>query len=525
MDAVIPPSDADMPRASGLVQPDARPLQRAADVMVPVPIAELFTIAARQERAGSLEEADRLLSHILAVAPHQPDTLHMSGIVAFRLGRQQEAVAKMEQAIERGVDIALYLRNICEVYRTLNRLDDAVTAGRRAVSLAPSDPLCLHNLSVIHYERVEIDESIDCAERALLMSPDLAGAHFARAEALLIKGDWEHGWEEYEWRFRIADAAKLMPKTDKPQWDGTPFTDGTLLLVADQGFGDVIQFSRYIPWVLERCPDVAIAGSAEMLPVLRQFVPEDRIFFRWESCPPYKAFAALSGLPRLHGTRVDTTLAPIPYLRADPARVATWTERLRRLAPASHRRIGIVWAGRPTHNNDRRRSSKLADFAPLAALPGVALVSLQKGPSADQAGRYFGRAPLINIGAEVRDYNDTMALLECLDLVVTVDTSVGHLAAAMGKPVWILLATSPDWRWLLGREDTPWYPTVRLFRQTQPRVWADVFQRVAAALQEPPALEEAPAPKRPPAPKEAGGIPAPAPSPKPRTRSRTAKAP
>ncbi|MDR3533058.1 MAG: tetratricopeptide repeat-containing glycosyltransferase family protein [Rhodopila sp.] len=478
-DVVAPPDEA------RLTRPDGQPPQRAAEMMVPVPMAELFTIAAQQERAGKLEEADRLLNHILAVAPNQPDTLHMSGIVAFRLGRQEEALAKMEQAIAHGVDIALYLRNICEVYRTLNRLDDAVAAARRAAELAPSDPLCLHNLAVIHYERAEIDESIACAERALMMNPDLAGAHFARAEGLLIKGDLERGWEEYEWRFRIADATRMMPPTDKPQWDGKAFADGTLLLVADQGFGDVIQFCRYIPWVRERCPDVAIACSAEMVPVLRQFLPKDKIFLRWETRPPFKAFCPLSGLPRLHGTRVDNVPVQTPYLRADPARVAIWADRLRRLAPSSHRRIGIVWAGRPTHNNDRRRSAKLSDFAPLAALPGVALVSLQKGPSMDQAGRYFGRAPLINIGAEVRDYDDTMALLECLDLVVTVDTSVGHLAAAMGKPVWILLATSPDWRWLLNREDSPWYPTVRLFRQTVPRQWSDVFKNVATLLADP----------------------------------------
>ncbi|MGD0108579.1 MAG: tetratricopeptide repeat protein, partial [Rhodopila sp.] len=422
--------------------------------------------------------------YILAVAPEQPDALHLAGIVAFRLGRPDEALAKMEQAIAFGVDIGLYLRNICEVYRTLNRLDEAVAAARRAVALAPGDPLCLHNLAVIHYERVEIDESIDCAERALLMKPDLAGAHFARAEGLLIKGDLEQGWEEYEWRFRTGAAGRMMPATDKPQWDGTGFADGTLVLVADQGFGDVIQFCRYIPWVLERCPDLVIACSSEMIPVLRQMLRADRIFCRWEDCPPYKAFCALSGLPRLHRTRLDNVPAVIPYLRADPSRVAAWAERLGRLAPGSHRRVGIVWAGRPTHSNDRRRSAKLADFSPLAALPGVALVSLQKGPSADQAGRYFGRAPLINIGAEVRDYDDTMALLACLDVVVTVDTSVGHLAAAMGRPAWILLATSPDWRWLLEREDSPWYPTVRLFRQTVPRVWGDVFERVAGALRE-----------------------------------------
>jgi hypothetical protein len=454
----------------------------ASPVMVPVPLPELFAVAAQQEAAGRLEEADRLLQYILAVAPHQPDTLHMSGIVAFRLGRHQEALEKIEEAIQRGVDIALYLRNICEIYRTLNRLDDALNAALRAASLAPSDPLCLHNLAVIQYERVEIDESIAAAERALLMKPDLPGAHFARAEALLIKGELAEGWEEYEWRFKIAGGKASLPPTDKPQWDGVPFDDGKLLIFGDQGFGDVIQFSRYIPWAIERCPDYVVACSPEIAVVLRQLVPEQQLCTRWDSVPEFRSYIPLSGLPRLHGTRLDNVPAQKPYLRANPVRVTAWRDRLTRLAPGTMKRIGIVWAGRPTHNNDRRRSASLADFAPLAALPGIALVSLQKGPSADQAGRYFGRAPLINIGAEVRDYDDTMALLESLDMVVTVDTSVGHLAAAMGKPVWILLATSPDWRWLLGREDSIWYPSVRLFRQTQPRVWVDVIQRVAEAL-------------------------------------------
>lgn len=454
-----------------------------SEIMVPVPISELFPLAASYEQAGRLEEADRLLNRILAVVPNQPDSLHMSGIVAFRLGRQQEAVEKMEKAIQFGVDIALYLRNICEVYRVLNRLDDALAAAKRSHQLAPNDPLCLHNLSVIHYERCEPDEAIAVANAAIMMRPDMPGPWFARGEAELLRGDWEKGWEDYEWRFKVAEGKKMLPTTDKPQWDGSAFDD-TLLLVADQGFGDVIQFSRYIGWVTERCPNIVVAASREIAVVLRQLVPEDRIYFGLDSCPPYRAYIALSGLPRLHGTRVDNVPAPIPYLHADPAKVATWKQRLTRLVPGRMKKVGIVWAGRPTHNNDRRRSAKLADFAPLAAVPGVALVSLQKGPSADQAGRYFGRAPLINIGAEVRDYDDTMALIESLDLVVTVDTSVGHLAAAMGKPVWILLATSPDWRWLLQREDTPWYPTVRLFRQTEPRKWGDVFTRVAAAMDE-----------------------------------------
>jgi hypothetical protein len=316
------------------------------------------------------------------------------------------------------------------------------------------------------------------------MNPNMPGAHFAAAEALLLLGRMERGWEEYEWRFRIQGGGESMPKTGKPDWDGTPYSDSALLLVADQGFGDVIQFSRYIPWVMERCPDVVVASAPELVPVLRQLVPENRMVQRWQDCPPFRAVCALSGLPRLHGTRLENVPVPVPYLRARSDRVTVWAERLGRLSGKGSRRIGIVWAGRPSHANDRRRSASLAAFAPLASVPGVALVSLQKGPPAQQAGAYFGRAPLINIGAEVRDYDDTMALLECLDLVVTVDTSVGHLAAAMGKPVWILLAKAPDWRWLLGREDSPWYPTVRLFRQRVAGEWPEVFQRVAAALRE-----------------------------------------
>lgn len=452
--------------------------------MVPVPLTELFTIAAEYEIAKRWADADRLLNRILAIAPNQPDSLHLAGIVAFRLGRHQEALERMERAIAHGIDTPLYLRNICEVYRTLGRLDEALVTARRAQALSPNDPLCLHNLSVIHYERLELGESIACADAALAMNAALPGAHFARAEALLLRGDWAEGWEEYEWRFRIADAAPLIPPTDRPQWDGTPFSDGTLLLVADQGFGDIIQFSRYIAWARARCPNITLACPPEVTSILGQICPEARIALRWEDALPFRAYAALSGLPRLHGTRPDNVPAPIPYLHADPARVRAWRERLDGLAPAGFRRVGIVWAGRPTHNNDRRRSTTLASFGPVASVGRVALVSLQKGPSAEQAGRYFGRAPLINIGAEIGDYDDTMALLSSLDLVITVDTSVGHLSAALGRPTWILLAHAPDWRWLMTREDTPWYPTVRLFRQAVAGDWADVMRRVAAALRD-----------------------------------------
>ena len=449
---------------------------------VALPTGEILRIANEYERGGRLADAQRLLNHILGEEPNQGDALHLSGIVAFRQGDIAMALDLMERSLRHGIDTPLYLRNICEVYRALGRLDEALATAQRATALAPADPLCLHNQAVIHYHRVELEAALDCAGRALRIDPSLPGAHFIRAEALLLRGDWAEGWEEYEWRFRIAGAAPLMPSTVKPQWDGRLLIDGTLLLIADQGFGDIFQFARYIPWAAERCSRIAIADAAEVAPLLRQIAPGARQFIRWDDAPDYAAFCPLSGLPRLAGTRIDNVPTPVPYLRADPTRAAQWAERLEGLVPRGFRRIGVIWAGRPTHNNDRNRSALLADFRPLGDVAGITLLALQKGPKTEQAGAWYGRAPMINIGVEIADYDDTMAILDNLDLLVTVDTSVAHLAGAMGRPVWIMLPRAPDWRWLLNRSDTPWYPSARLFRQKRVRRWDDVVKAIAAEL-------------------------------------------
>ncbi len=451
-------------------------------ISVPVPLGEVLAIAAEFERGGRLEEAARLIAHARGVAPEQPDLLHLAGIVAFRQKRPEEALALLEGAIAGSPDNALFHRNICEVYRLAGRLGDALAAGQRAVSLAPGDALALQNLAIIQYEHLDIAGSVASARRALALDPASPGAHFELAEALLLRGEMAEGWEEYEWRYRIAGAPQLMPPSDKPQWDGAAMGDGTVLLIADQGFGDVIQFARYIPWARERCSRVAIACSVEVAPLLRQIAPGVPIFQAWRECPAFAAYCPLSGLPRLHGTRVESIPAPVPYLRARPERVAAWRARLDALVPAGFRRIGVVWAGRPTHNNDRNRSTTLARFAPLARLASTALISLQKGEAAEQAGRFFGRAPLINLGAEIVDYDDTMAILDVLDLLVTVDTSVGHLAGAMGRPACVLLPHAPDWRWLLGRADSPWYPSLRLLRQDDRRDFGPLIAGLAAEL-------------------------------------------
>jgi hypothetical protein len=449
-----------------------------------VPIAELYRVATEYERAGRLDEAERLIGYVLAADKLQADTLHLGGIVAFRRGRREEALARMELAVVHGLDTPLYLRNICEVYRSLGRLDEALAAARRAVALAPADPLSLHNLSVIHHQRLELAEGMHAARAALALDPALAGAHFALAEALLLQGEMASGWDEYEWRFRIAGANPPLPPVKQPEWDGAPLPAGTLLLVADQGFGDVIQFMRYIPWVRTRCPRVAVAASTETAPLIAQVAPGIPIVTRWDAAPPFDAYCTLSGLPRRHGTRLESVPWFGPYLQADPAKRAQWGNRLDAMLPRGYRRVGVVWAGRATHNNDRNRSASLAALRPLGELGRTVLVSLQKGEPAAQSGGWFGRAPLVGLGPEIADYADTMAVLDHLDVLVTVDTSVAHLAGAMGRPAWIMLPHAPDWRWLLNRDDSPWYPSVRLWRHGAPGDWAGTVARVAAALRE-----------------------------------------
>ena len=452
---------------------------------IPIPLDVVLAMASNLEEAGSPASAGRLASFILAVLPNNAPALQLKAIAAAADGNDAEAATLLEHAIAHGLERPEYYRNICAVYERLGRLDEALAAGRRAVALDDTNPESYHNLTLVHARRMEMDAAIACARTELSLDPMRPGAHMALAEALLARGAFAEGWREYLWRFRLPGVAPPLPPTDRPAWDGTPLLDGTLLLVADQGFGDVIQFCRYIPWVRARCPSIVIAASPEVQGLVQQVAPGVPIFSAWAQCPPYAAYLTLSGLPRVHGTDLATIPADIPYLHAEPSRVEAWRQRIAGLAPQAHRRVGLVWAGRPTHSNDRNRSVRLQRLGALFDVPSVAFISLQKGAALAEAGRYFGRAPLVNLGAASDDFADTAAIVAGLDLVVTVDTSVGHLAGALGRPVWIMLPFAADWRWLEGRDDSPWYPSARLFRQKRPDDWEGVAARVAAALRTP----------------------------------------
>ncbi len=446
-------------------------------IHVAVPLAEILTVAQEYFEAGRYGAADRLLGHVLVATPAHAEALHMRGLIALRQGRGAEAAALIERTIATGPVRPVHWRNLSEICRLLGRLDDSLAAARRAVALDPADPLAFFTLGMIHYERLEFDACIAAGRAALDLQPDLPQAHMKLAQALLVTGRFAEGWAEYEWRYRIPGAAPLMPPTTRPQWDGTA-TDEPLLLVADQGYGDVVQFARYIQWVRARCGNVMIACSREISGLVGRMAPQTPRYHRWEEIPPFTAYCPLSGLPRLHGTTLETIPVGGPYLDADPELAARWRTRLDALAPAGRMRVGLAWAGRPTHNNDANRSVALARLATLAE-SGPVFVSLQKGPAAAQAGDFPG---LIDLDADIASFEDTAAIIAGLDLVLAVDTSVCHIAAAMGRPCWMMLPFAPDWRWLTGREDSPWYPTLRLFRAETPRGWEELAARVGAAL-------------------------------------------
>lgn len=394
----------------------------------------------------------------------------------------ERVLALVEQAIAAAPEVAANHGRASELYRRLGRPEAALAAAQRAVTLQPDTALLHVELAMAHGALGDIAGMRHSAERAIALAPDLAVAHFTLATALLLTSAFAEGWPEYEWRLRLPGTAGGMPPDDWPRWDGSAMPDGRLLLFADQGRGDIIQFARYIPWATARCRDLATSCPGEMWPILRQFAPGMRLVEHWHQLPRCDAFAPLGSLPMLAGTRPDNIPPPLPVLRADPRMASAWRARVDALLPASYKRVGLIWAGNPVHTSDRERSTRLANFHPLGALEGVALLALQKGPAAAEVGQYFGRAPLLNLGPQIRGFDDTMAVLEALDLLVSVDTGVVHLAGAMGKPTWVVLPFLPDWRWLLGREDSPWYPSVRLFRQPAPRAWGPAVAQIAAAL-------------------------------------------
>ncbi len=507
-------------------------------------LADSLMLAEQNRGAGRLAEAEALCNGILAAQPDEPNAIHLLGVIAHQAGRLGDAIAHLRRATKLAPDVALYHANLGEMCRLAGRVDEAVAEGRRAVALKSDYPEAFANLGVALYELKKFDEAAASHRRAIALKPDFALAHsglgntlyalkrfdeaiaayrhaialapgfadawsnlgtalhhsghFEEAIAtlrralalapdhanarsglgilLLMRGDFAEGFDEYEWRLQSSEVKG--PRFPQRPWQGENLAGKNIYVQAEQGFGDTIQFARYLPLLQARAGAVSFRVHQSLVTLMQESLSGIGIFGDRGTPAPADCEVALLSLPRLFKTRLETIPAATPYLRP-PAEIAkAWQARLGALAGL---KVGVAWAGRPEHVNNFRRSTDLAALAPLLSLPGISFVSLQVGPPAAELKKKAAPA-VVDLSPNLVDFAETAGAVAVLDLVITVDTSVAHLAGALGKPVWVMLPAVTDWRWLLGREDNPWYPAMRLFRQRAGEVFADVVGRVTAEL-------------------------------------------
>ena len=450
-------------------------------------VATLRADLARGERAlkeQRLHEADGIALDLLA---HHPQLAQAHALRAFVAAAREEfdrAVPLLEAATA-GVDEPTWLALLCNMYRRQFRLDDALRTGKRSVACAqgPARLTPLLELARIHLDRDEGAEAAEAFLAVLAIEPEHPGAHLGLGQVLLARGEFGPGWIEYEWRSRLPEAQGRTPAIKGAAWNGMAMPRGRLLVICDQGFGDGFHFARFLPAAAARVKELVLAASPEIEALLGRVRGVARCHHAWSDLPGFSAYVLISSLPGLLEVRADTIPAEIPYLAPDPALAAAWRERLGTGAAAdrarARRRVAIFWSGRPTHPNNGRRSLTLARLAPvLDALGDADIISIQKDRSAEDAA-LLARRGIRDLGPELASFDVTAAVLAQVDLLVTVDSAVAHLAGAIGCAVAMLLPTPADWRWGSGTTRSPWYPGIRLFRQPVPGDWDGAIAALA----------------------------------------------
>jgi Tfp pilus assembly protein PilF len=448
----------------------------------PAPACGARQRAAFLRQQGRTEEAVAWYRKAIALEPGDAELHNAIGIVLREQGRAAEAEASFRAAISLVPNHAGAHNNLGNALREQGQLDEAVACYRRSIALAPDRPATYSNLGATLQQACRLDEAIICYRQALDLAPDLAAAHHHLAMALLAKGDFAAGLPEFEWRMRTAQAAASQRNFAQKQWRGEAAPGQKLLIHAEQGFGDTLQFCRFAPLAAARGLSVTLEVQPALVRLLQASFPGMDVQPSGQVLEKFDVHCPMMSLPLAFGTTLETIPAGT-YLRADPAREAAWRARWGK--PVAMRRVGLCWAGNPRAHSatfaevDRRRSIPPALLGPLFDVPGIVFVSLQKdGDLAAMPGM------LLDFMPEMADFADTAALIANLDLVISVDTAVAHLAAGLGKPVWLLDRFSPCWRWLLGRHDSPWYPTLRIYRQSEPGDWTLVVKKVADDLRD-----------------------------------------
>lgn len=512
-----------------------------------IDITDTIKIADQHYRNGDIQQAEQLYRLVLQNQPDNASAFHMLGVIAHQRGDNQLAVDLLSKAVAGNSQVAQYYNNLGVALKALDRFEEAVQAYEKALLLKPDyadacynlgnalaslghyaaaveqyrqgllfkpdDARTYYNIGVAmqelghHAEAVgnfeqairmghnstevyravaasrqaqgRYNDAISTLKQALRLKPDCAFTHTDLGMILMLVGDFTQGWKEYRWRLNGYEWIKHF--SDTLQWDGSSFAGKRLLVRCEQGHGDNIQFVRYLPMVKARGGTVIFAIYKELYNLLKDFpgVDEAVNLSNEDYNPIFDLYTPILDLPGIFGTTLDTIPSQIPYISAEPHKVECWRERLS--GPGF--KVGIVWSSSHGRGGRHLRNCNLMDFSAISRIEGVKLYSLQKGPAAEEIEQSAGNIQIVNLGKQFEDFSDTAAAIENLDLIISVDTSVLHLAGAMGRPTWALQCFAPDWRWMLDRDDSPWYPTIKLFKQQELGNWDNVFRRLAAELQ------------------------------------------
>ena len=441
---------------------------------------DVVALTNRSAALNALRRFEEALAHCdraLATKPDHTEALNNRALALKELGRAHEALASCEHALRLRPDYADAHNNRGLALQALKRTDAALESYETALRFNPSHLDALNNRGIALFDGKRLNEALACFDRALSCKPGYAHAHWNRAQVLLLAGDFSRGWPEHEWR--LASNPALQRRVDKRLWLGdTSIAGKTVLLHAEQGLGDTIQFCRYAPMVAALGARVVLEVQRPLVELMRTLAGPIEVVARGDALPDFGLHCPLLSLPLAFNTEQATIPAETPYLRA-PVNVTDWNGRIGTKRP----RIGLVWSGNPGHKRDSARSIPFYALLQLLEIDAT-FVSLQKDVRAADAAVLTQAGKVIDVADALTTFCDTAALVSALDLVISVDTSVVHLCGALGKPLWLLLPEVPDWRWLIDRDDSPWYPTARLFRQDRTRVWGPVVRRVGDALNE-----------------------------------------
>ena len=427
-----------------------------------------------------LDEALARLEHVIAVKADFTEAYMNRGLILCELNRWEAALASYEQAVALEPDYAEAHLACGHVLQELNQLDAALARCDSAIALVDDYEDAFVGRGTLLHQLGRLDAARASYDRAIELKPDHATAYHGRSLTSLLLGDFENGWIDYEWRWKDVNCPLRGSMRDLPAplWLGEePIAGRTLLLHGEQGLGDTLHFCRYAKLVAEAGATVVLEVPEPLKELLRNLDGVSQVVVRGDPLPQFDYQCPLVSLPLAFKTRLDGVPASLYYLRSDATKVARWRARL---GEKTRPRIGLVWSGSESHKNDRNRSIRLADL--LQHLPEYHYVSLQKDVRDCDRQTLLSNPRLLRFSDDLQDFSDTAALCECMDVVISVDTAAAHLSAALGRTTWVLLPCVPDWRWLMHREDSPWYPSVRLFRQPVRGDWRTVMQRVRANL-------------------------------------------